>query len=143
MRRDAFHLTLAFVGSVSELDLARLENVGRRVSGGSFGMCLDRLDYWRRGGILHAAPGQVAPALRDLVDRLADALAADGFPSSGRNDRGQTPHVTLLRNAPESSAATLPTPIVWQVREFLLVESRLGAAGADYRRLAGFPLAGA
>lgn len=142
MRAPSLHLTLAFIGAVSAQDIAALKAAAGRVAGAGFELRLDRLGYWARGGIVHALPSAVPAGLRQLAGDLAEALAAEGFPAKASGDRGQAPHVTLLRNAPAPRQAQQIEPVTWRAAEFVLVESQLSPAGSDYRVLAHFPLAG-
>lgn len=142
MRTPTLHLTLAFIGAVATPDIAVLGAAAEKVGGDSVDIKLDRLGYWQRGGIVHAYPAEVPATWTRIAGSLATALEKAGFVPAGRTDRGQAPHVTLLRNAPSMPLPETIEAIGWRATEFMLVESHLSAAGPDYRVLARFPLAG-
>ncbi len=50
-------------------------------------------------------------------------------------------HLTLLRDQPRRPLPPLATPLVWPVSAFHLAESITRPEGAQYRRLASWPLA--
>jgi 2'-5' RNA ligase len=98
---------------------------------------LDRLDAWRRAGVLVLAPEQTPPALLRLVYDLEQALLPFGLEDAPREFR---PHLTLARDyrvpVPE---ATTPPEFFLRADRFTLFESHKGR----YRALAEWPLGGA
>ena len=138
-RADTVHLTLAFLGNVAVDRIATLHSVGCAVAAKAFELHLDRLGYWSDKRLLWAGAAE-QPALTDLVGRLRSALASAGFAVDGAN-RPFIPHVTLLRKLPEKPAVlAFPRLDPWPCRGFVLVRSRLSAAGPAYEILAEFPL---
>ena len=93
---ENFHLTLMFLGAVEVAKIADICTVAAniRTPGVSLRVALDRLDVWRRAGVLVLAPEQ--------------AMLPFGFEESPKAFR---PHLTLMRDyrmlVPES--ATPPT----------------------------------
>lgn len=137
MRRDSLHLTLAFLGEQPEARIAEARAVADAVAAEPFTLTIDRLGYWRHNRILWA--GGDCPPLVALADALGACLRAAGFVL---DERPFAAHATLLRNARCPAVPALATPIAWPVTEFVLVESRLSAEGADYRAIGRWPLAG-
>lgn len=137
MRQDTLHLTLAFLGELSDERLVAARAVADEVMGLSFRMRLDRLGYWSHNRILWAGCMQVDENLSGLANTLLAALRGHGFDVE---KRPFVPHVTLARNVDEvgEMLTTMP-PIEWQCDRFVLLQSALSSA-AGYRQLAGWPL---
>lgn len=136
MRRETLHLTLAFLGEVSEARVAAARRVADAVAAASFDLPLDRLGYWKRNRILWA--GGVSPPLTLLVNNLNDGLRAAGF---ALDARPFVAHMTLLRDARCNEVPMLAEPVAWPVAEFALVESKPSNEGASYETIGRWPLA--
>lgn len=145
-RADTVHLTLAFIGEVPEAQLPALAAAARAVRAERFELAIDRLGYWSHKHLLWAGCSAVPPALPALAADLQAALAAGGWPA-GRGGHAFTPHLTLVRKmarglAPGDSGrlpAIAAAP--WLCTQFVLVRSRLSAAGSAYETIGRFPLA--
>jgi RNA 2',3'-cyclic 3'-phosphodiesterase len=137
MRRETLHLTLAFIGSVDEQQLAHLRRVAGQISAPAFGLELDRVAWWRHNWIFWAGTAATPPALEALARDLSQGLRDAGF---RLDKRPFAVHVTLVRNARAAGDAAEPVAVAWPVREFLLVESVLQPQGATYRPLDRYPL---
>jgi 2'-5' RNA ligase len=136
----SLHLTLAFVGSVTPVQVEELERIASGVRATAFDLSLDRLGFWPRGGTLWAGCRQSPAPLRSLAETLVTDLRAAGFAIDVRSGSSLVPHVTLARRVRCASLPRLGTPIGWRAREFSLVESHLLPSAASYRTLASFPL---
>ena len=134
------HLTLAFVGSVTSVQVVNLERIAGKVRAAAFDLSLDRLGFWPQRGILWAGCRQTPAPLRRLADALATDLRASGFAIDPRSGSAQVPHVTLARRVRCASLPRLGSPIGWRVAGFSLVESHLRPSAASYKTLASFPL---
>lgn len=140
MRADTLHSTLLFLG---EIDPARLESLllaAQEVGGRPFSVEFDVARYWGHNHIAYAAPQQVPAALVELERELEQRLRKHRFRFDAREFK---PHVTLLRHS-KWSDEPLPElpPVLWRVREFVLVQSLGDERGARYEVLARFPLGG-
>jgi RNA 2',3'-cyclic 3'-phosphodiesterase len=133
---DNIHLTLVFIGDVSRSRLAELEALGATIAAPRFSLVVDRLEYWRHNRILWAGVGECPQALRTLVERLQEPVAAAGFRIERRP---YVPHVTLRRDARGASANT-SIRVDWPVTEFALVESAQRERGRAYEVLHRWPL---
>jgi len=131
------HLTLAFLGEVDAVELARTAATG--VVQTEFEFALDHYGYFAPARSLWLGPRRLPQALMDLQAQLWDRLAAAGFP---RDSKPFRPHVTLARKAPAPRAIGPPQPLVWPVKEFALIQSETLPAGAQYQRLHQFQLLG-
>jgi 2'-5' RNA ligase len=149
MRRDTLHLTLAFLGDVDaegfDAAVAAADDVAaelaRKVGAdGTAGatLTIDRLACWKHNHIVWAGCDDVPPPLAALAGDLAGALRGRGFQLDSRPFAA---HVTLLRNARCDAELPPPAPFGWPVADFALVESRLGAAGAQYEVVRRWALA--
>ncbi len=144
-RRETVHLTLAFIGDVAATEIAALIAAARQVRAAPFPLSIDRLGYWSHNRLLWAGCAPSA-ALDDLALALQRSLAEAGHVVAD-GERAFTPHLTLIRKLPPAilppmladfAPAALP---LWRCTRFLLVASRLSAAGSDYATIAEFPLA--
>ncbi len=134
---ENFHLTLMFLGAVEVAHIAEICTAASkvRVPGVPLKVALDRLDVWRRAGVLVLAPEQASPELLRLVYGLEQAMLPFGFEDSPKEFR---PHLTLMRDyrVPVPESAT-PPEFFLRADCFTLFESHKGR----YRALAQWPLA--
>lgn len=138
-----WHLTAAFLGSVEEPLLSRIEDAVARAAAGSHPFAL------RLSGEAGTFPGVLWAGLEPapLLDELAAALrvhgAALGLPGE---DRPFHAHVTLARTArgtrmPENLVDRYEGPrSSWTVRSIALMRSRLAVGGAKYEVCRRFEL---
>ncbi|MDT8879137.1 RNA 2',3'-cyclic phosphodiesterase [Halomonas saccharevitans] len=135
---DSLHLTLAFLGEVSE---ERAEELSTWVEGLDVPEGKWRLDAWgafRRPGILWVGSQMPDRALVNLQASLWRDLEPQGF--TGRPSRF-IPHVTLLRRARRLETAGLSPPdLAWPYRRVALLRSFTDQDGARYQTLARSPL---
>ena len=122
-RAEKLHMTLVFLGDVERERTAQLERIARSVVSSAFTMRIDKTGYWPRQKIVWAAPQSVPASLTMLVSALEGALRAAGF---CHEDRAWRPHISLLREARRPETLT-EMALEWPVREFVLVESAVGA----------------
>ena len=134
---ERLHLTLAFLGSITEEMQRCCERAAASVRCGSFELILDRSGCFRHNGILWLGSSAVPLSLRELVHSLNAELSACGFVPETRPYRA---HVTLARDVDRCPDELAIEPIVWKVDEFALIESRADASGAHYDRLMSWPL---
>lgn len=126
------HMTLHFLGSYPELPRERIAaacSAATQVAVPPFELVLDRAGHFAHGvGWLGCA--RACAHLQSLWAQLHEALARAGVEPKGH--ARFIPHVTVLRDARQPLPAKPIAPIVWPVREFVLIDSVLGAHG-DYR----------
>jgi 2'-5' RNA ligase len=128
-RRENIHLTLAFLGDVAVGRADVVRAVAGQISVPAFELDFNRLGWWRRNQIAWSAPSDAPKPLFELVSGLQGGLAAEGFKP---DDRPYLPHITLLRRAHCKEVAFDADPIIWPVREFVLVSSTLSENGSAY-----------
>jgi RNA 2',3'-cyclic 3'-phosphodiesterase len=149
-RPEGIHLTLKFLGEISEAQLeAAVETLAafgglRRFTAliRGFGFFPDA----RRPRVFWAGVDPPEP-LAALAARVEEAMEKAGFP---REQRAFNPHLTLARfktPRPQPELAALAEDQNdlslgrFEVSEFFLFESKLRPQGAEYRKLARFPAA--
>lgn len=134
---ENFHLTLLFLGAVGVAQIAAICTAAAkvRVPGVVLRVALDRLDVWRRAGVLVLASEQAPPELLRLVYALEQAMLPFALEDCSKEFR---PHLTLMRDyrAPAPESAT-PPEFFLRADHFTLFESHKGR----YRALAEWPLA--
>ncbi|OYP97910.1 RNA 2',3'-cyclic phosphodiesterase [Pseudomonas mandelii] len=133
---ENFHLTLLFLGAVGVAQIGEICAAAAKVHvpGAPLRLALDRMDVWRKSGVLVLAPEQAPPELLRLVYALEQAMLPFGFEEASKAFR---PHLTLMRDyrMPVPESATSPE-FFMRADRFVLFESRKGR----YRALAEWPL---
>lgn len=133
------HLTLVFLGEQPSTLLPQIQSAADSIRANAFSLAFDRVDSWRKNGIVWAGASLLPPALatlrRDLVAGLERReIALDNRPFA--------PHLTLARNiASPPARTTLAQVIEWPIDAFSLIASTLGQRGPTYRVIARWPLA--
>lgn len=141
--RDNLHLTLSFLGSVEDSEVAV---VSRAVADAvesmeDFPVSLDRLGAFpseRRARVLWAGLSDQAGGLRSLAESVIGNLQAF---ASGES-KPFRPHVTLGRlSRPQAVdlSGHRVAPLGFIVNRVVLFESRLGGGAPRYGTLATFP----
>lgn len=133
---ENIHLTLLFLGELApgQVESVRLAAAGVRCA--SFGMSLDRIEYWPGPRLLCAAPSQPLPAATALAAALREAV---------RDTVGVTPrpfaaHVTLLRRLRRLGEVSM-LPLAWPVTEFCLLRSLQVGRAVRYSSIDAWPCA--
>lgn len=134
---ESIHLTLAFVGDITEDRLPKLEAIGAALPATGFDLVLDAVGSFARPRVAWVAPTLVPVALETLQHKLRTMLADEGFRIE---DRMFAPHLTLARKCVKLPERTSIAPIPWRPSGVSLVASALDAHGAHYRELGAWPL---
>lgn len=144
--RNQLHMTLVFIGSVNDEDLATLSYAASLVSAPAFEVEVTGLGAFGRPEHPRNLWAGVSPAtpVVELYRQLSTGVAAVGFETE---HRGFKPHITvarfrkqagsivnLLEDHKEERFGVLP------VTEFVLFESTPGAGGSVYTVIQRFPL---
>lgn len=130
-----YHITLAFLGSVTVSSVPDLVSAAGLVRFLPFHIDLLRTGYWPRSRVSWLAPAACPHALQALVDDLWIKMAGLGF---YRDDRPYRPHVTLGRKVDGGPGVQLEQPIRWPVSSFVLVESVTATPASVYAVLEQF-----
>jgi 2'-5' RNA ligase len=134
---EDLHITLVFLGPVTQARYPCVTDVADALQAGSFSLSIDRVGYWRRPRILWCGPRETPPALQKLVSDLQEGLKGCGFRPEKRS---YSPHVTLARKSGPVEGCELEQPLVWRPREFTLVSSLNRQEPPRYRILKHWPL---
>jgi RNA 2',3'-cyclic 3'-phosphodiesterase len=132
------HVTVAFLGSITEPVRMCLEAGAGALRAHVFELALERVAHWRGSRVLCLEATQTPPALLALVDAVAEVQRACGLRPEQRPYRA---HLTLARDAraPRGPAPAIEA-IAWPVQALHLIESITAPAGARYERLQSWPL---
>ncbi|NLR73819.1 RNA 2',3'-cyclic phosphodiesterase [Leeia aquatica] len=136
-RAETVHLTLAFMSEVSEAVLPALQDMASRIQCEAFVLQLDRLAIWSPPGVAHLSPSAPQAALLQLAEALQQGVQQLGVSVDRRPFQ---PHVTLRRRMPQRMATQSVPALSWEVRDFVLVQSRLDAQGPAYAELGRWSL---
>lgn len=132
------HLTLAFLGEISEVRAAALRDIAGRIHSPTFSLTLDDLGHWPRPGVVWLGTRRAPNALLQLASLLRSHAARNGCHQSTLPFH---PHISLLRGATRPVALPAATP-QWQLdaTEFGLYESRYLRGRTRYQCLQSWPL---
>jgi len=139
MSHSNLHLTLHYIGFVSEESLACLSRALQKVSSAPFKMGLDRLGYFKRPKVLWLGCKETPTGYTELLKQLAEKIAHCGFEMEEETNR---PHITLRRKVSRPKEVTNIQTIKWKVEQFVLVESVSSKRGVSYRVVESYPLMG-
>lgn len=127
------HLTLAFLGDVSEEKQQALAALAGRIRQPGFTLTLDDAGQWLRSRVVWLGTRQPPRGLLQLANMLRAQAARSGCYQSPQPFH---PHITLLRDA--SHAVAIPPPgFQWAfpVNAFVLYESRFVSGRTRYTSL--------
>ena len=127
------HLTIDFLGDVAPAHEERLTRALSRVGMLPFQLCLRTPTLWPKG--LAIVEPEECPGLQQLHANIGLALDAADIV---RDPRPWVPHVTIAREAHDSTVPATFANIPWLIDRFSLVWSR-GQARAAYEVLASWP----
>ncbi len=140
VKPERYHITLHFLGDYvpAEIETAALQAAGQ-VKAAPFTLKLDRAGCFRNRQIpCWLGPWETPPGMTALYQQLHAALtAAQITPERLRF----APHLTIIRDAKRPVPHTPITPVVWEIREFVLIRSLLQKQPAEYAVLARYSLA--
>jgi len=136
-----YHLTLRYLGEHARLPddlVAAACAAGDLAQARAFDFALDiaasfanrRIPWW-------IGCSEIASGLSALSESISEGLHAHGGPMPSETEF--VPHVTVLRDADRMLPPTPIMPIEWPVREFVLIDSLLGAA-SGYTIMRRWPL---
>jgi len=131
------HITLVFLGSISQVQIDSLVFATDKIHAESFSLKIDLSGWWKKPKILWLAPDFIPESLFSLV-RDIKKLANDQKISLEL--RPYTPHITIARDVSRNINTDEFQPIHWYCRDFCLVESVSTNKRVEYRILRRWPL---
>lgn len=128
--RSNYHLTLAFLGEISERQCRDIQALAESIRVPVFELRIDTTGYWPKQRIYYVAPSEVPDPLLELVNELS---ACAKRLSIRTNKRKYLPHLTLARRCDRPPPAALMAPDIRICCEtFVLFESVGGRSGVRY-----------
>ncbi|WP_409160988.1 RNA 2',3'-cyclic phosphodiesterase [Pectobacterium sp. B2J-2] len=127
------HLTLAFLGDVSEQKTQVLQTLAGRIRQPTFSLTLDDAGHWPRPGVVWLGCRRAPRGLLQLAELLRSQAARNGCHQTALPFH---PHITLLRGATRPVAIP-PATFSWQAEMtyFSLYESLFDNGKTRYQEL--------
>lgn len=135
---DTLHMTLVFAGQVDDERVPLLRECGGRVRSSQFAMFVDRRSGFSRAKVAWLGCSSPPTALDILQSALQQQVENAGFVL---DNRPFCPQITMARHGRCTPADGVVPSIEWEVQSFVLVHSRAGPRGPDYRVLQEWKLA--
>lgn len=134
----SLHITLAFLGEISDLKARALTGVAGRIQAQKFSLQLDDIGHWPGSGVVWIGTKRAPNALLQLASVLRSHAARNGCHQSTLPFH---PHVSLYRSATRPVAIPPATP-GWQLDAtgFSLYESLFERGRTRYHSLQTWPL---
>lgn len=133
---ENLHITLVFLGNVSDEIAAAVQQQAGTISARPFSLTFDEIDYWRRPKVLCMTCQRQPKPLYQLVNALTRMVEA--FPLKP-DKRAFRAHITLMRKAKSRPKCDFE-PIAIDADSFVLVQSVSTENGVRYDVLARWPL---
>lgn len=134
---ENLHLTLAFVGSVTEQQQQCMEKVASKIQIPRFTIELSELGFWPKPKVAWIGAKSMPEGLLKLADSLNANLETCGYEPDKRPFHA---HITLLRKAKHHPKDNEAREIQWSVDRFALVESITHPDGVEYQVIAEWQL---
>lgn len=125
--RQNIHITLAFLGDIVPPQRKAVEKLCPAMPE-IFTLSVDRVGFFRQGGIVWAGSRAPDPDLVGFVEQLRDSLRLVGFRIDNRKF---VPHLTLLRRARKRPRVKFEA-VDWAIGGYTLVASELSPDGPHY-----------
>jgi 2'-5' RNA ligase len=123
------HITLAFLGYVSDAQRACAEAVADTINMEPFNLRFDQTGWFKRPKVLWLGAKETPDALIQLVASLNQGLRGCDIML---DERPFAAHLTLMRKVGKFSKMEIE-PIDWHVDRFCLVQSFTHPEGVEYR----------
>lgn len=134
---EMIHMTLRYIGPVDEETMQCLLSNVDNLKVSPFSIELTKLSYWKRAHVICCIPETVSSDLFELNEQLEKICQSCGIVAENRIFK---PHVTLLKKSRELANGQFPELPVWQLNQFVLMESVTGKAGNIYNTLKSWAL---
>jgi 2'-5' RNA ligase len=126
---ENIHITISFLGSVSDEVTEYLPDQAKFIRANSFALSLDSLGWWKKPQIIWLAPSFVPDELANLVIQVNKVANGCGIKLENRPYK---PHMTLIRKAKHEISKNVFQTINWNVDSFVLAQSVTHPEGVSY-----------
>ena len=130
VKNSNLHITLEFLGEVSDQDRDALIDKAGRLHCKIFNLELTQAGWWRRPQVLWIGTSHIPTALFELVESIRQCVRQQGLKTDNREYK---PHMTLARKVKKKIHFNETFHIPWHVDQFVLVESKTFESGVEYR----------
>ena len=130
LKESNLHITLEFLGEVSECDKQQLIEKSNHIRVEPFEIELTNVGWWKKPGVLWIGPEHIPQALTDLVESIKQIVEQQGLETDKRSYK---PHVTIARKVKQIQLPEQSIDIRWQVNSFALIESKSTEMGVAYQ----------
>jgi RNA 2',3'-cyclic 3'-phosphodiesterase len=137
VKKSNLHITLEFLGEVSEDDLQQLVEKSNGIQAEPFEIELTRIGWWRKPGVLWIGTHHSPKQLIHLVESIKQIVEQQGLET---DKRSYEPHVTIARKVKQLQLPKQSIDIRWQVNSFVLVISKPTNSGVEYHVIHEWPL---
>ena len=134
---DNWHITLAFLGSVTAEQQACVEQAADNIRLPAFSLSLDQAGHWPRPRVLWVGARVQPEPLRQLATDLSAAGRDCGLTMDSRPFHA---HLTLVRKVLKPPLEMAVKACPWTVDRFVLVRSLTLPEGVQYQPLRSWPL---
>ena len=136
-KKSNLHITLEFLGEISDDDQRELINKINELHCESFDLELTRIGWWRKPAILWIVTANIPKPLTSLVKAIKKCVDQQGL---NPDQREYNPHVTIARKVKQVIVPKETFNIAWHVNSLALVISKSNTGGVEYRVLQDWPL---
>ncbi len=133
------HLTLAYLGDVTEAQETAARTVADRVNSAPFSFRVNCYGCFEKQRVVWAGCTDYCNVLQCLVTQLREGLHMQNLPTETRSF---TPHMTLLRKHRQVPQDWIKPDLHWVANDFVLVHSHRREQGLCYDLIGRWPLAG-
>ncbi len=133
-----FHITLTFLGNITERQLEYLERGAADINQGGFDLELNTLGYWHKPALMWLGSDEAPETLLALAGKTKQLAKSAGLKI---DKRSYLPHLTLSRKVTSPPTAALIEPcFACHFERLSLYESITRPTGAQYREITGWNL---
>jgi RNA 2',3'-cyclic 3'-phosphodiesterase len=132
------HITLAFIGEVSELDLNLCREMGATLGLRRCAIDLELIEYWSKPRAIVFCARKNPYGLATQTSQLRTAVAQQVHPR--RDEKPWRAHVTLARKVAQAPVLTAMSPVTWVSHSFCLMSSRTDGDDSVYTVVDSWPL---
>ena len=123
------HLTLHFLGNITEEQLNCVKQQAKTLTASSFNLNINHFGRFKRAAILWLGAERLPDELKQLQQNLGELLTTCNYKPEAREYR---PHITLMRKFNAELKEEGIESINWQVNQFALIESIPLESGVMY-----------